>query len=96
MNTSLLRRHVLPEIQVTPYALTQPDASFPLLSQGDHPTLGTPSWFIHPCGTACAIGELIGERKKAEEMPEGMPEVSDDWLDWLETWFMMIGGIVDL
>jgi ubiquitin-like-conjugating enzyme ATG10 len=94
MNTSLLRRYALPEIQVTPYALTQPDASFPLLSQGDHPTLGTPSWFIHPCGTACAIGELIGERKKAEL--EGMPEVSDDWLDWLETWFMMIGGIVDL
>ena len=92
MNTSILRRHALPEIQVTPYALVQPDASFPLLSQGDHPTLGTPGWFIHPCGTGCAIGELIGERKKAE----GMPGVEDNWLHWLETWFMMIENIVDL
>ncbi len=91
MNTSILRRHALPEIQVTPYALVQPGASFPLLSQGDHSTLGTPGWFIHPCGTACAIGELIGERKKA-----GMPGVDDDWLHWLETWFMMIENIVDL
>jgi ubiquitin-like-conjugating enzyme ATG10 len=92
MNTSILRRHALPEIQVTPYALVQPDASFPLLSQGDHPTLGTPGWFIHPCGTACAIGELLGERQKAE----GMPGVGGDCLDWLETWFMMIENIVDL
>src|ERR1700733_2542609 len=50
MNTSILRRHALTEVQVTPHALVQPDASFPLLSQGDHPTLGTPGWFIHPCG----------------------------------------------
>ncbi len=54
--------------------------------------MGTPAWFIHPCGTACAIGELIGESKKAE----GMPEVSDNWLHWLETWFMMLGNIVSL
>lgn len=91
MNTSTLRRHALPEIQVTPYALVQPDSSFPLLSQGDHPTLGTPGWFIHPCGTAYAIGELIGERKA-----EGMPGVDDDWLHWLEAWFMMMENIVDL
>jgi len=92
MNTSILRRHALPEIQATPYALVQPDASFPLLSQGDHPTLGTPGWFIHPCGTACAIGELIGERQKGEEMAG----VDDDWLQWLETWFMMMENIVGL
>jgi len=88
MNTGILRRHGMPEIQVTPYALVQPDESFPLLSQGDHPTLGTPAWFIHPCGTACAIGELIGERKA-----EGMPGVDDGWL---EAWFMMMENIVDL
>ena len=92
MNTSILRCHALPEIQVTPYALVQPDAPFPLLTQGDHPTLGTPGWFIHPCGTGCAIGELIGERQKAE----GMPGIDDDWLHWLETWFMMMENIVDL
>jgi ubiquitin-like-conjugating enzyme ATG10 len=92
MDMSILRHHALPEIQVTPHALVQPDASFPLLSQGDHPTLGTPGWFIHPCGTACAIGELIGERKKAERMLG----VDDDLLQWLETWFMMMENIVDL
>lgn len=91
MNTSLLHRHALPEIQVTPYALVQPDASFPLLSQGDHPTLGTPAWFIHPCGTAFVVGELLGEKNA-----EGMPEDSDKWLRWLETWFMMMGNIVEL
>lgn len=92
MHSSLLRRHALPETQVTPFALVQPDALFPLLSQGDHPTLATPAWFIHPCGTACAMGELIGEKKA-----EGMPDVvSDKWSDWLETWFMMLGNIVEL
>ena len=90
MNTSLLRSHVLSGTQVTSFALVQPDALFPLLSQGDHPTLGTPSWFIHPCGTACAMGELIGEKKA-----EGMPEVvSDKSLDWLEMWFMVLGNVV--
>ena len=92
MNTSLLRRHTLPETQITSFALARPDAPFPLLSQGDHPTLGTPAWFIHPCGTGFAMGELIGE-KDAEGMLEG---VSDKWLNWLETWFMMLGNIVEL
>jgi ubiquitin-like-conjugating enzyme ATG10 len=92
MNTRLLRRHVLPETQVTPFALVPPDALFPLLSQGDHPTLGTPSWLIHPCGTANAMGELIGE-KNANRMPE---VISNKSLDWLEMWFMMLGNIVEL
>jgi ubiquitin-like-conjugating enzyme ATG10 len=89
MNASLLRRHALPETRVTSFALVQPDSLFPLLSQGDHPTLGTPAWFIHPCGTACAMGELIGEKNA-----EGMPE--HKWLNWLEMWFMMMGNIVEL
>jgi ubiquitin-like-conjugating enzyme ATG10 len=94
MNTSLLRRHTLPETQVTPFALVQPDALFPLLSQGDHPTLGTPAWFIHPCGTGLAMGELIGEKNaEAEGRLEG---VDDEWLNWLETWFVMLGNIVEL
>ncbi|KAN0140023.1 hypothetical protein V8E53_001919 [Lactarius tabidus] len=93
MNTSLLRHHALPETQATSFALFQQDALFPLLSQGDHPTLGLPSWFIHPCGTACAMSELIGEK-----MAEGVAEVgSQEWLlVWLETWFMMLGNMVKL
>ena len=93
MNTSILRCHALPEIQVTPYALIQPDAPFPLLTQGDHPTLGTPGWFIHPCGTTCAMSELIEEKTA-----EGLTDVgSKEWLlVWLETWFMMLGNMVQL
>jgi ubiquitin-like-conjugating enzyme ATG10 len=92
MNTHLLRHQSLPETQVTSFALVQPDALFPLLSQGDHPTLGTPSWFIHPCGTANAISELIREKNT-----ERIPEVdNNNSLDWLETWFMMLGSIVEL
>lgn len=92
MNTGFLHRHTLPQSQVTSFALVQLDAPFPLLSQGDHPTLGTPVWLIHPCGTGFAMGELIGE-KSAEGMLEG---VDDKWLDWLETWFMVLGNIVKL
>ncbi|KAH9007119.1 hypothetical protein EDB86DRAFT_2870099, partial [Lactarius hatsudake] len=93
MNTSLLCHHALPETQTTSFALFQRDALFPLLSQGDHPTSGLPSWFIHPCGTACAMSELIGEK-----MAGGMPEVcSKEWLlVWLETWFLMLGNMVQL
>ncbi|KAI9510471.1 hypothetical protein F5148DRAFT_976722 [Russula earlei] len=95
MKTSLLRRHALPETQVTSFALKQPNSQFPLLSQGDHPTTGTPAWFIHPCGTACAIGELIGEKiTEAGAMPD--PVDYDEWLNWLETWFMVLGNIVEL
>jgi len=92
MNTGLLRHHALLETQATSFALFQQDALFPLLSQGDHPTVGLPSWFIHPCGTACAMSELIGE------MAEDTPEVgSKEWLlVWLETWFMMLGNMVNL
>ena len=93
MNTSLLHHHALPETQATSFALFQQDALFPLLSQGDHPTSGLPSWLIHPCGTACAMSELIGDKTA-----EGMAEVSSkEWLlIWLETWFMMLGNMVQL
>lgn len=39
-----------------------------------------------------AMGELIGE-KNAEGRLEG---VDDKWLNWLETWFVMLGNIVEL
>jgi len=93
MNTSLLRHHALPETRATSFALFQQDALFPLLSQGDHPTLGMPSWFIHPCGTTGAMSELIEEKTA-----EGLTDVgSKEWLlVWLETWFMMLGNMVQL
>jgi hypothetical protein len=46
------------------------------------------------------MGELIGE-KNSEKMPESMCErmpkdVDDKWLNWLETWFVMLGNIAEL
>ncbi|KAI0269280.1 hypothetical protein BC834DRAFT_820430, partial [Gloeopeniophorella convolvens] len=94
LKTTLLHRHALSETQASSFALVQPEAPFPLLSQGDHPTMGTPSWYIHPCGTASAMGELIGE-KNAEGLPD-VSQSSSPWVDWLETWFMVLGNIVEL
>jgi len=74
---------------LTSFALSLPASSFPLLSQGDHPTLGTPCWYLHPCGTAAAVEEI-------------MKEVEHDWTEdqrlmkWMEVWFMVLGTIIDL
>jgi len=54
---------------------------FPLLSQGDHPVLGTPCWYLHPCETSTAMEELL---RASEPRP------------WLEVWLMLIGTVLDL
>ncbi|KAI0347074.1 hypothetical protein BDW22DRAFT_493311 [Trametopsis cervina] len=83
---SLLRLNTLPSTQATTYALQGPDAAFTLLSQGDHPTLGTPCWYLHPCHTGEVIEEIL-----AEVPCEGNARS----LRWLEAWFMMLGNVVD-
>ncbi len=82
MRSALFRPQVLPSSDRNTFALTLPDSSFALLSQGDHPTLGTPSWYFHPCHTAEVVGEIVKSRQ-------------DDALRWLEAWFMVMGNIVD-
>ncbi|KAK7049595.1 hypothetical protein VNI00_005626 [Paramarasmius palmivorus] len=61
VKTSLFHRFVLDDTQTTSFAVSHPSALFPLLSQGDHPTLGTPCWYLHPCETAKAMEELLNE-----------------------------------
>lgn len=57
-----------------------------MLSQGDHPTLGTPCWYLHPCQTAEVVDELMREVECGEaERP----------LQWMEAWLMMLGNVVD-
>ncbi|KAI0773852.1 hypothetical protein C8Q74DRAFT_1200480 [Fomes fomentarius] len=85
MRSALFRPQVLPSSDGNTFALTLPDSSFALLSQGDHPTLGTPSWYFHPCHTAEVVGEIIAEVENRQ----------DDALRWLEAWFMVMGNIVD-
>lgn len=86
VKSPLFRPHVLPSVDGNTFALTLPDSSLALLSQGDHPTLGTPSWYFHPCHTAEVVGELMVE----------MEDGQDDMLRWMETWFMVMGNMVDL
>ncbi|KAI1792942.1 hypothetical protein LXA43DRAFT_918166 [Ganoderma leucocontextum] len=85
MKSSLFRPHTLPSADGNTFAVTLPESSFALLSQGDHPTLGTPSWYFHPCHTADVVGEILAEIGAGRE----------DGLRWLEAWFMVMGNIVD-
>ena len=86
MKSSLFRPLALPSADGNTFAVTLPESSFALLSQGDHPTLGTPSWYFHPCHTADVVGEVLAEIEvdRADE------------LRWLEVWFMVMGNMVDL
>lgn len=85
VKSRLFRPQVLPSVDGSTFALTLPDSSFALLSQGDHPTLGTPSWYFHPCHTSEVVGEIMVEVEGSRDAP----------LRWLEAWFMVMGNIVD-
>ncbi|CAA7259688.1 unnamed protein product [Cyclocybe aegerita] len=74
----------------TDFALILPSAPFPLLSQGDHPTLDTPCWYFHPCESATAVNEFMAE----VEQPDWDEETR--LVRWLELWIMIVGGIINL
>ncbi|KAI0676834.1 hypothetical protein C8Q78DRAFT_999764 [Trametes maxima] len=84
--STLFRRHALPSANDNTFALTLPDTSLALLSQGDHPTLGTPSWYLHPCHTSEAVGEILAESDGRN---------GENGLRWMEVWFMVMGNVVD-
>ncbi|SCV71961.1 BQ2448_4655 [Microbotryum intermedium] len=55
----------------------------PFISQADHPTLGIPTWFLHPCNTQAVIQEVLcGEQ--------------DSLASYFNTWLMVVGSVVDL
>ncbi|KAF9482472.1 hypothetical protein BDN70DRAFT_773858, partial [Pholiota conissans] len=76
------------ESQTTNYALTLPRIPFPLLSQGDHPTLGTPCWYFHPCETEVAVDEFMSEVEE-RDWTEEMRLVR-----WMELWVMIVGSVL--
>ncbi|KAI0049611.1 hypothetical protein FA95DRAFT_1537896 [Auriscalpium vulgare] len=90
--TSLLFGHAIPPCDTTSFGMTPQESTFPVLSQGEHPTLGTPSWYMHPCGMPSAMGGLAAEM--TAEDAGGSEE--DATLRWLEAWFMVLGNLVDL
>ncbi|KAG5644057.1 hypothetical protein DXG03_009147 [Asterophora parasitica] len=89
VSTSLFHPFAFEQTEVTTFGLTRPSSAFPMLSQGDHPTLGTPCWYLHPCETAPCVDELMSELD-----PEGYKE-DQRLVRWLEMWFMVLGTAVD-
>ena len=85
VRTPLLRHERLPELERTAHSLTPPDAAFPVLSQGEHPSTGRPAWYLHPCGLPTVMDELTRDAT-----------TDVDGLRWLEMWFMVVGAAVDL
>ncbi|KAG7449278.1 uncharacterized protein BT62DRAFT_964339 [Guyanagaster necrorhizus] len=90
VNTSLFRPSAFDSAELTTFALNIPDRMFPLLSQGDHPTLGTPSWYLHPCESAGAVDELMRELGEAEWTTE------EGLVRWIEMWIMVVSTVVEL
>ncbi|OSX60452.1 hypothetical protein POSPLADRAFT_1182993 [Postia placenta MAD-698-R-SB12] len=86
----LLRQHILAGTHSSGFALTAQESTFPLLSQGDHPVLGTPSWYLHPCHTAEAVTELLSESRT-----DGGSE-EERLSRWIQTWFVILGQVVNL
>jgi len=58
---------------------------FPAISQGEHPSTGTPCFFLHPCETSTALSDIL-----AGEQSSSTP------LRILECWFMIVGSVLDL
>ncbi|KAJ7179247.1 hypothetical protein C8R46DRAFT_887406 [Mycena filopes] len=83
VRTTLFHRFAFEGTESTTFAVSLPGSAFPLLSQGDHPTLGTPCWYFHPCESAAAVDEI-------------MTELGEKARGWLETWFMVLGTVVNL
>ncbi|KAJ7700006.1 hypothetical protein B0H17DRAFT_1048224 [Mycena rosella] len=84
VQTTLFRRFAFEGTESTSFAVSLPTSAFPLLSQGDHPTLGTPCWYFHPCQSAAAVDEIMDELGEQRLMR------------WMETWFMVIGTVVSM
>ncbi|KAL1740517.1 hypothetical protein HDZ31DRAFT_47344 [Schizophyllum fasciatum] len=91
VRTSLFRPSAFSATARSSFAITPSASSFPLLSQGDHPVLGTPCWYLHPCETATALAEIMSE------MAYDDGGSRDRRLQrTLEAWFMLLNSIVSL
>ncbi|KAH7100620.1 hypothetical protein BKA62DRAFT_658273 [Auriculariales sp. MPI-PUGE-AT-0066] len=86
MRSRLFLQAISRSVRQTPHSLEMPDneGPFPLLSQGDHPVLGVPCWYLHPCETQRAMDELL------KASASGTLSV------WLQTWLALISTTIDL
>ena len=90
LKTGVLRFDPSAKVEKTTFGLSEPGSAFPLLSQGDHPVLGTRCWYFHPCESSAAVDELVNEA-----ISSGASE--DDRLRcWMKMWFLVLGSVVTL
>lgn len=89
LQTSLFKVKPPRDSEITDFALTLQSSTFPLLSQGEHPTLDIPCWYLHPCESATAVNEFI-----AEEASNLSQEAL--WSRWLEVWLMIVGSVLNV
>lgn len=83
----LFRSGLFPEFdQDSSFAVQGSESSFAMLSQGDHPTLGTPSWYLHPCHTSDMVGEILDEHS-GSNIGRGAR--------WIESWFLVMNNAVN-
>lgn len=90
LQTGILRFDLSMKFDKTSFGLSEPDSAFPLLSQGDHPVLGTRCWYFHPCESSAAVNELVNEVVD--------PDASEDdrLRCWMKMWFLVLGSVVNL
>lgn len=89
MHTSLLRKHAFDGMLATASSIGDSASNFPLLSFGDHPSLGSQCWYLHPCETGPAVEEMLAAWS-------GAPQDSAGHVQWLEAWFLLLSCVVDL
>ncbi|KAJ6599142.1 hypothetical protein DFH09DRAFT_26429 [Mycena vulgaris] len=89
VHATLFHRFAFEGTESTTFALSLPASAFPLLSQGDHPSLGTPCWYFHPCQSAAAVDEIMAEL--GEQLP-----LAQRLVRWMEAWFMVLGTVVNM
>lgn len=97
VRTTRFRRRTLLDmaVGVTAYSVQPSESSsaqFPLISQGDHPILGTPHWYFHPCETAAAVREILGHSLNTAWDPNRI----ECLLRWLKSWLAVLTTAIDL
>ena len=55
-------------------------------TQNDHPTLGIPFYYLHPCQTSQAVSDLLEQ--------DFIDNAEDDerFVHWLDTWFAVVSS----
>ena len=90
LQTGIFRFDPSAKFDKTTFGISEPGSAFPLLSQGDHPVLGTRCWHFHPCESSAAVNELLNEATSSDAS-------EDDRLRcWMKMWFLVLGSVVNL